>query len=80
MELIAQGRTAEVFDVGHGRVLKLLREGMPAHLLDLEGARTAAAHAVGVPAPAVFGRRVVDGRPGIESYRRVRKCSYVMCR
>jgi aminoglycoside phosphotransferase (APT) family kinase protein len=69
MELIAQGRTAEVFDAGGGRVLKLLRTGMPEHLLDLEASKAAAANAAGVPAPAVFGRRVVDGRPGVEMER-----------
>jgi aminoglycoside phosphotransferase (APT) family kinase protein len=69
MELIAEGRTAEVFDAGPGRVLKLLRSGFHEHLLDLEADRTSAAHAAGVPAPAVFDRVAVDGRVGVELER-----------
>lgn len=69
MDLIAGGRTAEVFDVGDGRVLKLLRPGVSERLLDLEASKTAAAHAAGAPAPAVYERRVVDGRAGIEMER-----------
>ena len=48
MERIAEGRTAEVFDAGPGRILKLLRPGLPEHMLELEAVRTAAAHAAGV--------------------------------
>jgi aminoglycoside phosphotransferase (APT) family kinase protein len=69
MELIAEGRTAEVFDAGPGRVLKLLRGGFPEHMLEIEADRTAAAHAAGVPAPEVFGRVTVDGRFGVEMER-----------
>lgn len=65
MDLLAEGRTAEVFDLGDGRVLKLLRHGFPSGLLDVEAEKTAAVHAAGVPAPAVHERRLVDGRPGI---------------
>lgn len=69
MERIAEGRTAEVFDAGPGRIVKLLRPGFPERLLDIEAARTAAAHAAGVPAPEVFGRVVSNDRIGLEMER-----------
>lgn len=69
MELIADGRTAEVFEAGPGRIVKLLRPGFPEHLLAVEADRTTAAHAAGVPAPEVFDRVMVDGRFGVEMER-----------
>jgi aminoglycoside phosphotransferase (APT) family kinase protein len=64
-EPIAVGRTSEVYALGEDRVVKLLRDGFPKDMIDLEAAKTAAAHEAGVPAPAVHGTVEVDGRPGI---------------
>jgi aminoglycoside phosphotransferase (APT) family kinase protein len=69
MDPIARGRTAEILDAGEGRVLKVLRPGFPEHLIEIEASNTAAANRAGVPAPAVFGRRIVDGRRALELER-----------
>lgn len=63
-EPIGEGRTAQVFDVGNGRVLKLLREGLPPGWLDVEADKTAAVHRAGAPAPAVHGPMEVGYRVG----------------
>jgi aminoglycoside phosphotransferase (APT) family kinase protein len=54
-DLIGEGRTAEVYDLGGGRVVKLLREGLPKGWLDAEADKTAAVHRAGAPAPGVHG-------------------------
>jgi hypothetical protein len=62
---IGVGRTAEVYDWGEGRVLKLLLPGLPDAWIDHEAGITRLAHAAGAPAPAVHEVIRVDGRPGI---------------
>ncbi|MCB2224122.1 MAG: phosphotransferase [Actinobacteria bacterium] len=61
---IGEGRTAEVYDLGDGRVLKLLKEGLPPGWLDIEADKTAAVHAAGAPAPGVHGVMEVGDRVG----------------
>jgi aminoglycoside phosphotransferase (APT) family kinase protein len=61
---IGEGRTAEVYDLGNGRVLKLLREGLPPGWLDIEADKTAAVHLAGAPAPGVHGVMEVGSRVG----------------
>ncbi|MBU1227038.1 MAG: phosphotransferase [Actinobacteria bacterium] len=61
---IGEGRTAEVYDLGDGRVLKLLREGLPAGWLDVEAEKTASVRLAGAPAPGVHGPREVGYRIG----------------
>lgn len=63
--LIGEGRTAEVFEYGDGRVLKLLRPGFSEAALRTEALKTAGVGAAGVPAPAVHGFEEVDGRLGV---------------
>jgi aminoglycoside phosphotransferase (APT) family kinase protein len=63
--LIAEGREAEVFDVGDGRVLKLFRSYASAERLAFEVAALKAARAAGVRTPEVHAQVVEDGRPGI---------------
>ncbi len=68
--LVGIGRTAEVFEFGPGRVVKLLRPGFPAEAAAAE-ARVAELVAAAYPsAPACDGVVTVDDRPGIV-YERV---------
>lgn len=69
-EPIAQGRTAEIFAWGDGRVLKLFRAGFPLGHRDYEYRIAQAVHHSGVPAPAALERIEIDGRHGIV-YERV---------
>jgi aminoglycoside phosphotransferase (APT) family kinase protein len=52
--LLGSGRSAEVFDIGAGRVLRRYRDGRPARLVEAEAGVMAAARAAGVPVPEVF--------------------------
>ena len=62
---IAQGRTAEIFAWGEGRVLKLFRAGFSHESCNYEYTIARAIHRSGVPAPAAFEQIDVDGRSGI---------------
>jgi aminoglycoside phosphotransferase (APT) family kinase protein len=62
---IGVGRTAEVYAWGEGRVLKLYRDWTPERWVEEERLGTALAHQAGLPAPAVHGVEVVEGRRGI---------------
>jgi aminoglycoside phosphotransferase (APT) family kinase protein len=67
---IAQGRTAEIFAWGEGKVLKLFRAGISHSACDYEYGIAKAVQQSGVPAPAAFEQIVVVGRHGIV-YERV---------
>ena len=62
---LAEGRTAEIFAWGDGRVLKLFRSdwGMDVAAHEAEVAR--AIFAAGAPAPRIEGLAEVDGRAGV---------------
>jgi uncharacterized protein (TIGR02172 family) len=62
---IAAGRTAEIYAWGEGRILKLLRPGFPAYLIQQEEAITAAVYQAGIAAPKIHAVVEVNGRPGI---------------
>lgn len=62
---IGVGRTAEVYAWGEGRVLKLFHDWVPEPWVLSELGGTAAAHDAGLPAPAMLGRELVEGRRGI---------------
>lgn len=62
---IAAGRTAEVFAWDPGRVVKLLRDGFPAVLVDQEAQGTRAAHQAGIGAPEPGETVEIDGRRGL---------------
>jgi tRNA A-37 threonylcarbamoyl transferase component Bud32 len=62
---IGQGVTAEVFEYGDGRVLKLARPGIERWVLEHEARTTQAAFESGAPAPQVFEVIEHDGRVGI---------------
>ena len=62
---IGEGRTAEVFEWGEGKVLKLYRDWCPPDWARHEAEVARVAHAAGAPVPAVGYVLEVDGRPGI---------------
>jgi len=64
-ELIARGRTSEIFAWGENQVLKLLLEEYPVSDAEREARITEAAHQLGLPVPAVGDVVEVDGRWGI---------------
>jgi Ser/Thr protein kinase RdoA (MazF antagonist) len=64
MELLAEGRTAEVFAEGEGRVLKLDRPEWNGLSLFEESVLTLLAGA-GLPVARPHGTRTVDGRSGV---------------
>lgn len=70
-ELVGTGRTAEVFDLGNGRILKLFRSSYEREVVLREKATTERIGHTGLPCPAVFpadsedGLIEIDGRYGI---------------
>jgi aminoglycoside phosphotransferase (APT) family kinase protein len=64
-QLIARGRTAEVFAFGEGRVLKLIRLEMPAGLGDHEAHAARVVDAAALPAPRLLETVMLDGRFGL---------------
>ena len=62
---IAQGRTAEIYAWGEGRVLKLFRAGYARSACQHEFSIAQAVHHSGVPAPAVLAQTQLEGRHGI---------------
>jgi aminoglycoside phosphotransferase (APT) family kinase protein len=65
LEKIAQGREAEIFAYGDGKVLRLHKHVDAMPWLEREAAAMRAAGAAGVRVPAVFETTTVDGRPGL---------------
>ncbi len=62
---LADGRTAEIFEWGPDKVLKLFRPGWEAGAADYEYQVARAAEQAGAPGPKVYERLEVEGRPGI---------------
>jgi Ser/Thr protein kinase RdoA (MazF antagonist) len=62
---VGAGYQAEVFAWDEGRVLRLARHADQREEVDREMAALAAAGRAGAPAPEVFERVDVDGRPGV---------------
>jgi aminoglycoside phosphotransferase (APT) family kinase protein len=69
VQLLAEGREAEVFLQDDGTVLKLMRDPAWGERVHREASALRALTAAGVAAPAVYGVVVVDGRPGLVSER-----------
>jgi aminoglycoside phosphotransferase (APT) family kinase protein len=63
--LVGSGYQAEVFALDEGRVLRLARRPDQLEEVEREAAALAAASRAGAPAPALFERVEVDGRPGL---------------
>ncbi len=64
-DLVATGRTSEVFAHGPGAVVKVPRPGVPPHWARVEAGIADAVHRAGVPCPEVRGLVEVDGRESI---------------
>jgi len=64
-EMIARGRTAEVFAWKDDQVLKLFLEGWAVDSVEREAQVTGALHRAGLPVPAMHGIVEVKGRLGI---------------
>lgn len=62
---MAAGRTSDVYEFGHGSVVKVARPDVPDHWAVLEAEYTTAVRTVGVPAPSVIDVIEVDGRNAI---------------
>lgn len=60
-----RGYTADVYDWGGGRVLKLFRRPFPRDKAEREYRVTRAVHAAGLPAPATYEFVDIEGRCGI---------------
>src|SRR5205823_5058724 len=65
LERLGEGREAETFAWGEGQILRLMRDPSHAARLEREELALEAARRAGVPVPAVYGRRTLDGRPGM---------------
>jgi aminoglycoside phosphotransferase (APT) family kinase protein len=63
--LFATGRTAEVFEYGPDKLVKVLRPGFGEDILTVEEQACAALAAAGAPVTKTFGRLDHDGRPGL---------------
>lgn len=64
-ELIADGRTSEVYRFGADGAAKVLKPSTPAHWAQVEADFTASVRELGVPAPEVRDVIEVDGRPAV---------------
>jgi aminoglycoside phosphotransferase (APT) family kinase protein len=67
--LIGEGKVAEVFDRGDGRVLKLYRSGQPAAEARRELGILDVVEMAGLPAPRAYDLEQVDGRWGLTMTR-----------
>src|SRR5919197_5118996 len=62
---VGQGREAEIFTWGEGRVLRLARTAALRDAVERERVALLAAQRCGAPVPAAYERIDVDGRPGL---------------
>jgi Ser/Thr protein kinase RdoA (MazF antagonist) len=65
LEKVAEGREAEMFAWGDGKILRLLRPGFDPASLENEVRALKVAHECGVPVPLPGERVSVDGRAGV---------------
>ena len=63
--LLARGRSAEVFDLGDGTVLKLYLDASDTGGAHREATVLSALGTTGLPLPALIAETVLDGRPGL---------------
>lgn len=63
--VLAEGRSSIVLAWSPGRVLKWLRPGVDAAMLEREARLTQEARALGLPVPKVFEMRTWQARPGL---------------
>ena len=64
-ELVANGRTSNVYAFGNDSVVKVPRAGVPADWAGLEARFTASVRRLGAPAPEVLELVEIEGRESI---------------
>lgn len=64
-ELVARGRTADVFAFGPGVVIKVPRSDVPSEWAAIEAEHSRAVHAQGLPTPKLLDLVLVEGRESI---------------
>ena len=64
-DLLGKGMTADVYQWGQDKVLKLYKEGYREEWIKREGAIGRKIHEAGVPSPAIYDMVEIDGRKGI---------------
>jgi uncharacterized protein (TIGR02172 family) len=64
-KLIAQGRTAEIYEWENGQIIKLYRKGMSNEAVENEYNISKIVQKCGLSVPAVFDKLTVEGRYGI---------------
>jgi aminoglycoside phosphotransferase (APT) family kinase protein len=74
MNLINRGRTAEIFHLGGGRVVKLFHAGYPSQGIAKESRIAMALEGCGLPVPRCFGQTQCEGRSGLV-YEYIEGCS-----
>ncbi|TDF99190.1 phosphotransferase family protein [Paenibacillus piri] len=62
---IGRGRTADIFEYGDGKIIKLFKEGLPQPVMENEYTTSVYIHSLGIPTPEPFELLEVDGRTGI---------------
>lgn len=65
MTMINQGRTAEIFDLGDDRILKLFRKDFPMPAIENESRIADAIKDCNIPMPKFFGRMEHQNRAGL---------------
>ncbi len=64
-KLISQGRTAEVYDIGNNRIVKLFRNNFPSRAIEDEYNISLMLNTSGLSVPEFFERNKTDGRTGL---------------
>ena len=77
MNLINQGRTAEVYDIGNNQILKLFREKIPLTAINQEYRIAETLKDCPAPSPKFFGKMECEGRTGL-IYEYIRGQSQLM--
>jgi hypothetical protein len=62
---INQGRTAEVFDLGNGRIMKLFYKSFPAQAVENESNIANLIKDYNLPIPGFYGKVEQEGRTGL---------------
>ena len=63
--LIGEGNTAEIYEIGGNKVLKLYRVGFPSQKAEAEYGNSKLFYDQGIPSPKSYGMVVHEGRQGI---------------
>ncbi len=76
--MVGVGNTAEVYDLGEGKVCKLFKQGYPKEAVEREFRNATEVHRQGLPVPKVFELVESEGRTGIV-YEKIAGKSMLEC-